>query len=104
MVSIELGFPPPALEVEILIRETGITRLLAEDLVKLAQATRRVPDPGLVEGASTRTLVSAARLINDGLPPRVAARAALVGPLTDDASAAGALLDLVDMYLTHPAG
>jgi nitric oxide reductase NorQ protein len=104
MVSIELGFPPPALEVEVLIRETGITRLLAEDLVKLAQATRRVPDPGLVEGASTRTLVSAARLINDGLPPRVAARAALIGPLTDDASAAGALLELVDMYLTHPAG
>lgn len=99
MVSIQLGFPPPDIEVAILQQETGIDRKIAEDLVKLAQATRQLVEPGLHEGASTRTLVSTARLINGGLAPRDAARAALVEPLSDDATVTRGLLAMVETYL-----
>ena len=101
MVAIELGFPPPAVEVEILMQETGIDRKTAEDLVKLAQATRQVNEPGLPEGASTRTLVSTARLIQGGLSPYDAARAALVGPLSDDATVVRGLLEMIKVYLAN---
>ena len=46
---------------------------------------------------STRLLVMAARVINAGLPPRVACQSTLVQPLTDDAPTARALQDLVDL-------
>jgi nitric oxide reductase NorQ protein len=54
-VAMSLGFPPPALEVEILIGETGIDVPRARRLVELAGALRASRD--LEEAASTRLLV-----------------------------------------------
>src|SRR5204862_5090503 len=67
MVSIELRFPPPAIERTIVMVEAGVDEALADDLVRLGQAIRRVREAGLCEVASTRTLVAAAALIGEGV-------------------------------------
>jgi nitric oxide reductase NorQ protein len=54
---------------------------------------------GLQEGSSTRTLISAARLIRAGLPPLLAAEAAIVQPLSDDPVVSANLLEMLRAYL-----
>jgi nitric oxide reductase NorQ protein len=99
MAAIEFGFPVPEIEVKIVAHEAGIPPGKAAELVRLAQAIRRLETAGLREVASTRVLISAGRLIADGLTMREAARAAVVGPLTDDATVTRGLLEMVDVYL-----
>jgi nitric oxide reductase NorQ protein len=98
MVAIELDFPAPELELEILRTEAGITSGAAEDLVRLAQAIRRVRDAGLREAASTRTLIAAAALMDEGLSFHDAAVAAIAGPLTDDAELRQGLITMIDAH------
>jgi nitric oxide reductase NorQ protein len=99
MIAIELGYPSPAIEHQILIGETQIDERIAEDLVRLGGAIRQLDTPGLPEVASTRSLVSAARLVRAGLPLREAARSALALPLTDDAEVVRGLFAMIDSYL-----
>ncbi|RJG27123.1 CbbQ/NirQ/NorQ/GpvN family protein [Massilia cavernae] len=99
MVAIELAYPDPAIEVQILCNETGIDEALADLLVRMGQAIRTLDHEGLAEVASTRTLVSTALLIKAGLPLREAAEAAIAGPLTDDPVATRQLLELVKAYV-----
>jgi nitric oxide reductase NorQ protein len=98
MISIELDFPAPELEVEILCREAGVSQTLAEDLVRLGQAVRRVRDAGLREAASTRTLIAAAALMDQGLSFRNAAVAAVAGPLTDDLELRDGLITMIEAH------
>ncbi|MGQ0698862.1 MAG: CbbQ/NirQ/NorQ/GpvN family protein [Panacagrimonas sp.] len=100
MVSIELSFPGPEIEERILIQETGIDVDMAKRLVRLGQAIRQLQHEGLPEAASTRTLVSTALLIKDGVSPKDAAEAALTGPLTDDPVAAKHLLEMMKVYMS----
>ena len=99
MVAIELDFPPPHLEEQVVAHEGGIDPEHAGQLVHLAQAIRRVETAGLREVASTRVLIAAARLFAEGLPLVVAARAAIVGPLTDDPLVSAGLAEMVTTYL-----
>lgn len=98
MVAIELGFPPPEIEREIVIAEAGASAELADDLIRLATAVRRARDAGLREVASTRTLVAAAALIEEGLSFSEAALAAIAGPLTDDVEIRDGLEAMIDSY------
>jgi nitric oxide reductase NorQ protein len=98
MVSIELDFPPPEAELEILTREARIDGEAAGELIRLGQAIRRVKDAGLREAASTRTLISAAALISEGLSFRDAAIAAIAGPLTDDLELRAGLVTMIDAH------
>jgi nitric oxide reductase NorQ protein len=99
MVAIEFGFPAPELEAKIVAHEAGLAHEQAAQLVRLGQATRRLQTAGLREVASTRVLIAAGRLVADGLGMREAARAAIAGPLTDDASVTHGLLGMIDAYL-----
>lgn len=83
-VSIDFGYPPPAVEIEVLRVETGLDARQAERLVKVGGKVRNLTERGLEEGVSTRLLVYAARLLRDGAEPRSALRAALTRTLTDD--------------------
>lgn len=96
-VTLNLGYPPKDVEVDIVATETGIERAVAQKLVAWAQKVRGQEELGLAETVSTRLVVMAAGLIQQGLPPRVACRAAMVEPLTDDRPTANALGDLVDL-------
>ena len=68
-------------------------------MVRHAQRVRRLKDQGLAEGPGTRLLVSAAKLIADGVSPQDACQAAFVGPLTDDPDLVTAIADLVAALL-----
>ncbi|HXK23267.1 MAG TPA: CbbQ/NirQ/NorQ/GpvN family protein [Myxococcota bacterium] len=99
MVAIEFGFPPADVEETIVAHEAGIDPKRAADLVRLAQAIRRLERAGLREVASTRTLIAAGRLMAEGLSPREAAHAAIAGPLADDANVTSGLVAMIDAYL-----
>ncbi len=83
-VSIEFNYPPAQLETSIIVRESGLDQEMAARLVKYAGMTRNLKGNGLEEGASTRLLVHAAKLMTSGISPQVACRSAISETLTDD--------------------
>lgn len=99
MISVELGYPEAELEQQILVKETGINQDLAQELVKLANAVRKLEMATIAEVASTRTLVNAAKLIAGGLNIKSAVWAAIITPLSDDRETTRSLGELVDAYL-----
>ena len=103
MVAIEFGFPHGDVEEKVIACEAGVSQVQAAELVTLGQAIRRLETAGLREVASTRVLIAAGRLIADGLPARAAARAAVAGPLTDDATVTNGLIEMIDVYLSDEA-
>jgi len=99
MVAIEFDFPPVEVEEKIVAHEAGLTEDVAAQLVRLAQAVRRLEAAGLREVASTRVLIAAGRLVAEGLSLREATRAAVAGPLTDDPVVTAGLVEMIDSYL-----
>lgn len=104
MVAIEFGFPAADLEEAIVTHEAGVDHATAAELVRFGQAIRRLETGGLREVASTRVLIAAGRLTAEGLTMREAARAAIAGPLTDDATVSRGLAEMIDVYLGQSAG
>lgn len=102
MIAIELNYPNADIEERVLMQEADVERGLARRLVRLGQAIRSLGEEGLLEGASTRTLISAARLIKSGVAPDVAADMAIVAPLTDDAAAGKKLREMARVYMGAP--
>ena len=98
-VAIELGFPPPGVETEVVAHEAGIDPATARTLVAVGQAIRNLDRSTLPEVASTRTLIMAGGLIARGLSPRRAVRAAVVEILSDDHEMVAALDELVSGWL-----
>jgi nitric oxide reductase NorQ protein len=94
-VTLDFDFPPPELETEIVMDESGVSRDVARSLVELARKVRRLREQGLAEAPGTRLLVSTARLIASGIPAEQACAVALTGPLTDDPDLIAAITDLV---------
>lgn len=99
MVAIEFGFPSAEVEEQIVANEAGIDQALAAKLVRLGHAIRRLETGGLREVASTRVLIAAGQLAAEGLTATEAARAAIAGPLTDDAQVTSGLHRMIDVYL-----
>jgi nitric oxide reductase NorQ protein len=83
-VSIEFDYPPPDQETDIIVKETGLDPDIAARLVKYAGMTRNLKGSGLEEGASTRLLIHAAKLMVSDIDPAVACRGAISETLTDD--------------------
>ena len=98
-VAIDLGYPPADTERHIVMNEGCIDAAQAAQLVALAQALSRLTEHDLEETASTRLLVSAARLMAGGLAPLRACRGAIVNALTDDPGTAEALMEVVRAIL-----
>jgi len=93
-VALEFDYPDAALESEIIVKETGIDASTADLLVKFAHMTRDLKGSGLDEGASTRLLVHAAKLIHEGIRPVSACRTAITQAITDDADMVVAMNEL----------
>jgi nitric oxide reductase NorQ protein len=94
-VALEFGFPPRELEEEIVRRESGVDAAAARLLVRLGAMTRSLRDSGLTEGASTRLLIHAGKLLAGGIAPRLACRVAITETLTDDHELQRAVDELV---------
>jgi len=93
-VAIEFGYPTAELERRIITHESGVDAETAGRLVKFAGMTRNLKGNGLDEGASTRLLVHAAKLMATGIEPRRACRGAIAEALTDDAEMLAAINEL----------
>jgi nitric oxide reductase NorQ protein len=83
-IAIEFDYPNREQEATIIVHESGVDERTAVDLAKLGEKVRNLREHGLSEGASTRLLVYAGKLMKKGIPPRVACQAAVVWALTDD--------------------
>ncbi len=83
-ISLEFDYPGPELEAEIVRHESGVDKETAAALVRLGAMTRNLKDAGLPEGASTRLLIHAGKLMGSGMDGRRACRAAISETLTDD--------------------
>ena len=83
-VAIEFAYPEEHVEAKIVATESGIETDVAGKLVQLAHMTRNLKGSGLDEGASTRLLVHAAKLMRRGITPRAACSGAIAEALTDD--------------------
>ncbi len=83
-VAIEFDYPPKEQEAEIIAHESGVSAKVAQDLAKLGEKVRNLREHGLSEGASTRLLIYAGKLMEKGIPARVACQSAVVWALTDD--------------------
>ncbi len=94
-LSLEFTFPPPAHEVALVARESGLDAERVALLVRLAGKLRGLKGQDLEEGVSTRLVVYAATLIAGGMDLDRAIRAAMIEPLTDDPDTRQGLLDLV---------
>lgn len=93
-VALDFDYPEAGLEARIVTTESGISPEMAARLVKFAHMTRNLKGSGLEEGASTRLLVHAGKLIAGGIDPVVACRSAVAQAVTDDADMLAAIQEL----------
>ena len=83
-IALEFGPPPRDIETEVVQRESGCTVEQASSLAKLGEKVRNLRDQGIKEGASTRLLIYAGKLMCQGVSARRACQVAVVWALTDD--------------------
>ena len=83
-VSIEFNPPPREIEAEIVSHEAKIDLDMAMRLAQLGEKVRNLREHGLGEGASTRLLIYAGKLIGAGIKPRRACQVAVNWAVTDD--------------------
>ena len=93
-VALEFDYPSAELERKIIVKESGVGEETARQLVKFAHMTRNLKGQGLDEGASTRLLVHAAKLMADEVSPVTACRSAIAQALTDDPDMLAAVNEL----------
>jgi len=94
-ISIQFGYPPLELEADIIRHESGISEELAWDLARLGEKVRNLKEHHLQEGASTRLLIYAGRLVTQGITPRRACQVAVVWAISDDAEVQQSIQEVV---------
>lgn len=98
-VAIPFDYPGEDLERKIVKAESGgLDDALVEKLVAAGRKARALKDHGLEEATSTRALCYAGELMQAGLSPIDACRAAMVYPLTDDPELIDAMEEIVEAH------
>lgn len=103
-IAMDFDYPPLDIEVEIVQHESGIQYDLSQDLVKLGHEIRRMRKEGLEEGASTRLLIYAGKLIKDGIDPIRACEISMSSPLTDEKDHQNAIREVITDFFTPKLG
>ncbi len=98
-IALSFHYPVPEIEYQIVMKESGASEKIAKSLVALANRIRSLSELGLAESVSTRLIVNAGLLINQGVSPRLAADVAIAQALTDEVDSTRALKDLSALYL-----
>jgi MoxR-like ATPase len=80
-VALDLDYLSEADEVSVVTTETGVSPEVARQLVHVATALRQAAHEGTFDPPSTRSLVTAARLVVEGLEPRAAIHAGVLEPV-----------------------
>ena len=94
-VALEFDSPPAEIEAQIIEHEGGVDTKTAVQLAKLGEKVRNLREHGLAEGASTRLLIYAAKLISQGISPRRACQVAINWAVTDDKSIHGSIEEVI---------
>jgi nitric oxide reductase NorQ protein len=94
-VSIEFNYPPRDIEAQIIEHESGVDRTTAIHLAQLGEKVRNLKEHGLGEGASTRLLIYAGKLIAQGISPRRACQVSVNWAVTDDYSVQQSIEELI---------
>ena len=94
-IAVEFDYPPRELEAKVIQHEAGIGPEIALELAKLGEKVRHLKEHGLQEGASTRLLIYAGRLISEGITPRRACQVAVTWAVTDDVAMHQSLEEVV---------
>lgn len=97
-VGMSFDYPSEDIEADILIGETSCEPDVAKSLARLGKHLRTLDELGLAEPASTRLLVDAAHLMNVGMGPRAACRAAVLEPLSDAPDILQAMAEVVALH------
>src|SRR3990170_1514349 len=83
-VAIDFDYPPRPVECEIIQQESRVSPDIASRLAQLGEKIRNIKNYGLEAGVSTRLLIYAGQLINQGIECRRACQIAAASSLTDD--------------------
>ncbi len=94
-LALEFDYPAPEQEAKIVQQEAGIDAETAKALVKLGEKVRNLKNHGLEEGVSTRLLIYAATLIEQGIDPVTAGHVAIAQPITDDADMQQSIREII---------
>lgn len=94
--AVSFDYPEAKIESEIVAREAGVDGTVAEILVRIGERSRNLKGYDLEEGASTRMLIHAGKLVRRGIPLADACRMAIVLPITDDPDIRSVLAATVD--------
>jgi nitric oxide reductase NorQ protein len=94
-VALDFQFPDTEREAKIIEHESGVDAENALQLAKLGHKVRNLREHGLKEGASTRVLIYAGRLIKEGIAPRRACQVAVTWGITDDPQVQRSLEEVV---------
>ena len=94
-VSIEFDYPARDIEAEIVQHESGVDEKVADQLAKLGEKVRNLKEHGLGEGASTRLLIYAGKLISQGISPRRACQVSVNWAVTDDHSVQQSISEII---------
>ena len=94
-VALEFDYPSEEREQTIIMRESGVDEKTAASLARLGKMVRNLRQHGLEEGVSTRLLVYAAKLIVDGIAPKLACECAVTRAMSDDAEMQEAIAEIV---------
>jgi nitric oxide reductase NorQ protein len=98
-VSLEFSHPTVDIEARIIASESGLPAAASQRLAELGARLRELQGSGLEEGVSTRLLVHAGRLMQAGLRPLDACRAAIRCTLTDEPDLGASIDTIAGLYV-----
>ena len=94
-VAIEFDYPSEAQEAEIIQHESLVDEKTAWDLARVGKKVRNLKGHVLTEGASTRLLIYAGELIQQGISKRRACEIAIVSAVSDERQVQKAIAEVV---------
>ena len=94
-IAIDFDYPSEDQETQIIEHESSAGEETSRALAKLGAKIRHLKGHSLNEGASTRLLIYAGKLIKEGVPPRRACEAAITTLLSDEREVQRAIAEVV---------
>ena len=100
-ISLSFTYPKPAIEKEVVIKESAIDAPTAQKLVNIAGEIRQLSDSDIQEAVSTRLLIYAAKLMVKGFDPYEACMHSIVESLSDEEDVLEVLQKLISLHFTR---
>ena len=97
-ISLSFDYPKEYIEIEVVMKESGVNEEIAKKLVAIASEIRQLDDTDIQEAVSTRLLVYAAKLIVKGFDAYDACMHSIVESLSDEEEVLAVLEKLIELH------